>query len=375
MVLFQTQELSDGDLSAIEEIDGLRRSIEQLLTPTPRWIRPLRQTTFARNIKASAGIDGHNVSFDDALAAAGDCVPHEATDVDFAAVRDCGDAMTYIATLADDPDFAHSTDLIRSLHYMMMKRDERARPGRWRAGPVHVRTPQSEQSIYDGPPSSQIIELTNELVDSLNTPDPAVPTPIRAAMAHLNLVMIHPFTDGNGRIARALHSLVLARGSIIGPEFSSIEEHLGRDTAGYHETLAEVGEGTWNPAGDARPWIEFVLAAHHRQATTVLRRMTDARHTWEVVSAAVESAGLDERMAYSVYLAASGRRVRRVDHIEFSDVSERVASSDLKRLVDEGLLEAVGEKRGRHYVVSSEVDNLRNAARIDRRRVTGPFLR
>lgn len=57
---------------------------------------------------------------------------------------------------------------------------------------------------------------------------------IQAGMAHLNLVMIHPFRDGNGRMARCLQSLVLARGGILDPVFISIEEYLGRNTQRYY---------------------------------------------------------------------------------------------------------------------------------------------
>jgi Fic family protein len=52
-------------------------------------------------------------------------------------------------------------------------------------------------------------------------------------MAHLNLVMIHPFRDGNGRMARALATLVLTRSDIGEPEFCSIEEWLGANTEDY----------------------------------------------------------------------------------------------------------------------------------------------
>ena len=95
---------------------------------------------------------------------------------------------------------------------------------------------------------------------------------IRAGMAHLNLVMIHPFRDGNGRMARALQTLVLARDQIPWPELSSIEEYLGLNTPSYYRVLADVGGRTWQPESDTRPWIRFVLTAHHRQATTTLRR-------------------------------------------------------------------------------------------------------
>ena len=84
------------------------------------------------------------------------------------------------------------------------------------------------------------------LVDSLRTGlslDPVV----RSAMAHLNLVMVHPFRDGNGRMARALATSVLARSGIGEPEFSSIEEWLGHNTDDYYAVLAHTGHGHWEP--------------------------------------------------------------------------------------------------------------------------------
>jgi len=97
------------------------------------------------------------------------------------------------------------------------------------------------------------------------------------AVAHLNLVMIHPYSDGNGRMARALQTLVLARSGPTHPIFSSIEEYLERNTREYYDVLAEVGGGTWQPTRDTRPWIRFSLRAHYRQATT-LRRRADYYH-------------------------------------------------------------------------------------------------
>ena len=75
-------------------------------------------------------------------------------------------------------------------------------------------------------------DLMGELVTSL-AEDQGVPALVSAAMTHLNLVMIHPFRDGNGRLARALQTSVLTRDSVLDPTFSSIEEWLGHNTADY----------------------------------------------------------------------------------------------------------------------------------------------
>ena len=54
---------------------------------------------------------------------------------------------------------------------------------------------------------------------------------IRAAMAHLHVVSVYLFRDGNGRISRIVQSLVLAGGGLLAPEFVTIEEYLGENTA------------------------------------------------------------------------------------------------------------------------------------------------
>ncbi|GAB2822248.1 hypothetical protein GCM10027022_10850 [Alpinimonas psychrophila] len=72
---------------------------------------------------------------------------------------------------------------------------------------------------------------------------------VPALMAHLNLVMIHPFRDGNGRMARCLQSLILAAEGVLSPVFMSVEEYLGNNTQDYYRMLAEVCGGTglnWN---------------------------------------------------------------------------------------------------------------------------------
>ena len=87
-------------------------------------------------------------------------------------------------------------------------------------------------------------------------------------MAHLNLVMIHPFRDGNGRMARALQTMVLAQDQVVEPTFSSIEEWLGNNTQDYYDVLAATGRGRLAPGNDATLWVKFNCGrttCRHRQ--------------------------------------------------------------------------------------------------------------
>jgi Fic family protein len=372
-MLFATPQLDDRELEVIVSIDETRERLRLMLREPRRWYGPLRRTTFARNVQASNSIEGHNVSRDDAAAAIDGGEPLEASDEDWNAVHNYWDAMTYIIQLADDPHFVYSEALVRSLHFMMMRHDLTAMPGLYRQGGVFVWSTGEREVIYEGPDPDDVPPLVEELVVELNEDAGANPAIVRAAMAHLNLVLVHPFKDGNGRMARALQTLVLARERILAPQFSSIEEYLGRNTPAYYDVLAEVGGGQWNPARDPRPWIRFALVAHYRQAHTLGRRIRESERLWEAIDGERQRTGLDERTMGSLYNAAVGLRVRRPDHIEYSDVSERVATSDLKWLVDAGLLRAVGDRRGRYYLASDRLHNLNRRIREERKPIPDPF--
>ena len=96
--------------------------------------------------------------------------------------------------------------------------------------------------------------IIDEVVAWLERSDPDTHAVVRAAMAHLHVVSVHPFRDGNGRISRIVQSLVLAREGLLAPEFVSIEEYLGRNTRPYYETLLKVQSGRLHHVpGAARP--------------------------------------------------------------------------------------------------------------------------
>ena len=100
--------------------------------------------------------------------------------------------------------------------------------------------------VYEGPDVELVPGRVGELVASVKLEDETPPL-VRAATAHLNLTLIHPFSDGNGRMARCIQTLVLAREAILEPPFASIEEYLGANTPAYYDVLARVGGGAWHP--------------------------------------------------------------------------------------------------------------------------------
>ena len=166
--------------------------------------------------------------------------PTEANQEVWLAVTHYRQAMTYILNLADDLHFSYDESLIRGLHYMMLAYDLPKNPGKWRPGNVHVQREATGEIVYEGPDAEMVPALMRLLTERLNQKD-GTPPLIKAAMAHLNLVMVHPFSDGNGRMARALQTLVLVR-----------EEQAVLDRGVRHQRVPDLGAQARDTADDQR---------------------------------------------------------------------------------------------------------------------------
>ncbi len=372
-MLFAAPTLDERELAVCAQLDSLRAALRYQVADERRWSGMLRRVAGARAIQGSNSIEGLHVTLDDAVAAVGGGDPLDAAPHVWPAIQGYRDALTFILQLADDPSFVYDASLLKSLHFMMTKDDMRSGPGRLRSGHVYVRDERTQELVYEGPDALEVPNLVAELVAELREPDDAQPAVVRAAMAHLNLVMIHPFRDGNGRMARALQSLVLARAGVLAPTFASIEEYLGQNTEAYYAVLGEVGGGSWQPCRDARPWVRFALTAHFRQIQTLRRRADEAERRWELLEREIQAGGLPERSIPGLFDAAQGFRIRNAVYRELAEVSQVVAGRDLQLLAGAGLLEARGQRRGRYYVASEKLTGLEASIHRDRTPIPDPF--
>ncbi len=370
-MVYEIPELRKGEEAALGRIEDLRRQLRYYVAEPRRWVGSLRRVLGAKAIQGSNSIEGFNVSVEDALAAIEGDQPTEAGASDWQAVRGYQRAMTYVIQLAHDQHFEFSPGLIRSLHFMMTEYTLDAGPGLWRPGPIWVRNDASGEVVYEAPESGEIAGLIDELVEQMDGAKQC-PAMVKGAMAHLNLVMIHPFKDGNGRMARGLQTLMLAREQYLSPEWMSIEEFLGVNTQAYYDILGQVGSGSWHPENDARPWVRFCLRAHFIQAMSVLRRAHESEAIWVAIEELRTEKGLPERSIGSLFNATIGLRIRNasyrkdVELVEQEEITNQTATNDLKRMVNAGLLIQKGSKRGTYYIGSPDLELIRHRVRADR---------
>jgi Fic family protein len=369
-MVFQTPPLRDDDVEVLALLAEQRERLRDRMAEPRRWSGTLRRMAFARAVQGSNSIEGYNASLDDVVAAVEEEPTLGAEEETQQALSGYRDAMTYVLQIVKDETLEVDEGLLKSLHFMMLKYDLKKNPGRWRPGPIFVHREATDAIVYEGPPSEEIPTLISEMLRDLDQRDD--PVVVKAAMAHLNLTMIHPFSDGNGRMARCLQTLVLARERVVAPVFSSIEEFLGRNTEAYYRVLEDVGAGAWHPERDARPWVRFCLRAHYLQAITTMRRREEIEHLWNSCVELTERHRLPERCAAGLMDAALGVRIRRkiyrssTEGATGEEISDLTASRDLKAMVDAELLEAVGERRARYYLAADALTRLRAEIRANR---------
>lgn len=367
-MIYRVPEPDEADLAVLHLIDELRTRLRYYLVQPRRWFGTLRRATLARSVQGSNSIEGYHASDEDVAAMLQGEEPLDADTETRHAIVGYRDAMTYVLQRASDPPVING-ELLKSLHFMLLRYDLRKNPGQWRPGAIRV-VNERGKVVYEAPDRDQVEPLIEEMADALAAD--TGPVAIRAAMAHLNLTLIHPFSDGNGRMARCLQTLVLASNGVMSPEFCSIEEYLGHNTTDYYAVLNQVSEGSWSPHLDANPWVRFCLTAHYRQAGTLLRRIHETEALWDRCEQLARTHRLSARVVPALCDGAHGWRLRRSLYVKLvksslgEDVTDATATRDLRGLVDAGLFVVVGERRGRQYFPADELQAAWEALRAQR---------
>lgn len=150
--------------------------------------------------------------------------------------------------------------------------------GDWRddtTGPMQVVSgPLGRQRMhFEAPPADRLQSETDRFINWANSASNEPPL-IKAGLAHLWFVTLHPFDDGNGRIARAVGDLFLARADGSPQRFYSLSAQIQRERKAYYDIL----ERTQKQSLDVTEWLAWFLETLHRA-------VDQAQHTLDAVLA------------------------------------------------------------------------------------------
>jgi Fic family protein len=207
-----------------------------------------------------------------------------------------------------------------------------------------------EKIHYEAPPSHQVEKLMNHFLEWLNNDN--IDNPIyKSAVAHLYFVLIHPFDDGNGRIARAITDYVLSSSSLANAKFYSISTTIYQKRKEYYEVLDEVCKKT---SQDISKWMEWFIVLLEESIDITLLEIESV----ELKSAFWEKhkeTQLNERQRKIVLKMLSylpnefegGMRVKK--YVSIVKTTRLTASRDLSDLVLKNVMQRQGQGRGVFY--------------------------
>ena len=227
--------------------------------------------------------------------------------------------------------------------------------GIFRSRQVVIRNTKTGQISYSPPPAVEVPYLVEDLVNWVNSDEGKEVHPIiKAGIVHYELARIHPFTDGNGRVARAVATLVMFLDGYDIRKFFSLEEYFDSNPMDYYLTLQAVSNQLVldTHERDLTPWLEYFIQG----VAIELNRIKTSVQRISVDSAVKDRLGgqltLNERqMMIMEYLhrhkAMSNKDFRKV----FPDFSDDTVLRELKFLRQKGLVKKAGGTKKAEYVL------------------------
>jgi Fic family protein len=199
------------------------------------------------------------------------------------------------------------------------------RPGSYRSQGVGIVTGSQVQHL--APPAANVPYLMKELFAYLK--DKNELTLIKSCVFHYEMEFIHPFLDGNGRMGRLWQTVILRHEYPVF-DFLPFESLISQNQADYYRALAQSDK-----EGKSTSFIEYMLSIINKSLASLLlqatKRPTDA-----------------ERL--ELFLRDAPAEFSRQDYLQkFPELSSATASRDLKKAVDNGLLEKTGDKKTTRY--------------------------
>jgi Fic family protein len=211
--------------------------------------------------------------------------------------------------------------------------------GGWRedsTGPMQVVSgpPGRERVHFEAPAAAKLDGEMRQFLDWFNAPADTDPV-LKAGVAHLWFVTIHPFDDGNGRIARAIADMYLARSEGSPQRFYSMSAQIRQERDAYYDILEQTQHGTM----DITLWMDWFVACLGRAidgARTMLGGVLAKARFWESVAGI--SLNERQRLVLNRLLDGFEGKLTTSKYAKLAKCSQDTALRDILPLVERGVL-------------------------------------
>ena len=339
-------EITHAILNALTHIAAAREVITNAHL-VPRWAVSLRKEALIQSAHASTAIEGNPLTIED--------VTELAQGRDIMAQRKAKqEVLNYIEVLEQLPKMKPRKEIteetILEMHRLLTKDvlDAPSDVGRYRDRQGVVANRFTKKVTFRPPPTKEVPGLMAGFVEWLNHRETLeLDAVLEAGIAHYELVRIHPFVDGNGRLARALAALIFYRRGFDTNRFFALDDYYDSDRAAYYSALKSV-----DPViQDTTQWMEYfthgVALSVSAVRDRVLRLSGDRRKARNQGQVA-----LTERQMRIIERIHSHGLITNRDVREMFGLSNRVALDEINKLLALGVVKTEGQGRNVRYVLA-----------------------
>ena len=205
---------------------------------------------------------------------------------------------------------------------------------------------------FEAPPSANLSAELKKFLAWLDAEDKSMPPLVKIAIAHLWFLTLHPFGDGNGRLARALTDYLLSRFEKSEFRFYSLSAQIQKEKSDYYDELEHAQRNTL----DVTRWIVWFLRMQARaigSASETLKGILDKARFWQ--RHAGELFNAHQREMLNRLLDGFDGNLTSSKWAKICKVSQDTASREIAALVAKGVLRQKGAGRSTHYVVTESI--------------------
>lgn len=354
-------------LKSVGNIDASREVIDHAPL-VPAWERRFQAEARAKIIHHGTHLEGNDLNLEEVeqiidpvgashdSPASSESIP-PGRDRDIQEVINYRNVMDYIDSLKNNLEQNKSIQLVEAMLLEIHRQTvhnllSAAESGNYRSVKVVIRNTSTGEITFRPPLPTEVPFYITDLFEWLNSASGQSMHPlIRAGILHYELVRIHPFTDGNGRTARAMALLLLFLEGYQVKKFFALEEYYDRHPQEYYEALQSVT----NSNGDLSTWLEYFTLG----ISIELNRIKEL----------VQKLSLDLRLKSTMggkQVTLTDRQIKLVEYIEkhgmvgmgeakdlLPEISEDTVLRDLRDLVQKNLITKRGNTKGAKYYLKN----------------------
>ena len=317
----------------------------------PYYEREFQKDALVRSVHYGTHIEGNELNLNQAEKVI-DGKEVLARDRDIQEVINYRKVMEYIDHLSSNESLQIDEKLIKQLHKLTVDRIlPPEKVGSFRQTQVVVKNSQTGEISFRPPPSTAIPIEMEQLLQFINDKENQDIHPVlKAGVVHYDLVRIHPFIDGNGRVARALSTLILFLEGYDIRKFFSLEEYFDSDALDYYEALQSVAKNQ----RDLTIWLEYFT----KGLSIELSKIKDKVENISIDAHLKEKLGgrpimLSERQIKIIeYIQKIGYLQNKAFGSLFPMVSEDTILNELKDLLKNGIIKKQGKTKAARYIMA-----------------------